>query len=165
MTPFDIRRRLAGANGPSAEVRDVTLAQVLASPAATWVAALAGCISALVAAFALASSRTQRRLAEQSERNAQASAEAAVTASNTAKEALRQDWATTGNATAISWRTQVIDLHQRGLTATQIRDIFETEGGVSRSPSTGLLNIEEEEWIKNGDIDVIVQTLEAAANQ
>src|SRR5438445_684925 len=45
------------------------------------------------------------------------------------REQLRQNSAIVGAQSAIEWRTQVIDLHDRGLTPTQIRRIMLLEDG------------------------------------
>jgi hypothetical protein len=137
---------------------------VLAVTETTWAAlgALATWATAVIAVVAtFVYSRRQTDLALRAAENARVSAQAAVDAAQTAVQALRQDWATAGNSTATAWRAQVIGLFDRGLSAAEIRDIFETEGGITRNPATRRLNIEEEVAIKNGDIDAIVKVPEA----
>jgi hypothetical protein len=43
---------------------------------------------------------------------------------------LRQNWNIAGSDLAVNWRNQVLDLHDRGCTRHEIRDILMTEWGV-----------------------------------
>ena len=72
---------------------------------------------------------------------------AGTVAAKHAKKAARQSEAYAGAEAAIAWRTQVFDLHDRGLDAGQIRFIMHLEDG-----GEGY-----EGW--NGGIDDLVQNL------
>lgn len=141
---------------------------MLANAQTTWaalgaIATWATAVIAVVATFAY--SRRQTAVVQRAAEHARVSAQAAVAAAQTAAHALQQDWATVGNSTATAWRAQVVALFDRGLSAAEIRDIFATEGGVTRNPATGRLNIEEETAIKNGDVDTIVEVLRSHARE
>ena len=63
---------------------------------------------------------------------------ALIVQSRAHQQTLKQTYALTGAQTAIAWRQQVLELHDRGLTPAQIRVIFLLEdGGEGYEPAHG----------------------------
>jgi hypothetical protein len=76
---------------------------------AEWIAALAAVIASVVAiVFGILSLRLQGRLTQ---------------------ELLKQNWDIVGSQSAIAWRQQLFDLHDRGMSVQQIREVMSLEEG------------------------------------
>ncbi|WP_405973578.1 hypothetical protein OG496_33400 [Streptomyces sp. NBC_00988] len=102
-------------------------------------AVIANVISVLVARTSL---RKADAALEQSRINAELSLQRADLALEQAqqlsRESLQAHWAIDGAMSAIAWRDQVIELHDRGLTAERIRRIMLLEdGGAGYEASNG----------------------------
>jgi hypothetical protein len=76
---------------------------------AEWIAALAAVVASVVAiVFGILSLGLQRRLTQQ---------------------LLEQNWEIIGSQSAIAWRQQLFDMHDRGMNAQQIREVMSLETG------------------------------------
>jgi hypothetical protein len=76
---------------------------------AEWIAALAAVVASVVAiVFGMLSLRLQRRLTQQ---------------------LLEQNWEIVGSQSAIEWRQQLFDMHDRGMNVQQIREVMALEPG------------------------------------